>query len=79
MLNIAFCDDDRKFLSRIVPKTESIFRHYRTDVCSYTFDDGDDLIKAFSKYNPYYDVIFLDIELPGKNGKEIARELRNIN
>lgn len=76
MLNIAFCDDDREFLSIIVPETESIFRHYRTDVQSYTFDNGDDLIVSFSKYEPYYDVIFLDIDLPGKNGKEIARELR---
>ena len=76
MLNIAFCDDDRQFLSIIVPKTESVFRHYRTDVQSFTFDNGDDLILSFSKYEPYYDVIFLDIDLPSKNGKEITRELR---
>ena len=76
MLNIAFCDDDRQFLSIIVPKTESVFRHYRTDVQSFTFDNGDDLLLSFSKYEPYYDVIFLDIDLPSKNGKEIARELR---
>lgn len=44
MLNIAFCDDDRKFLSIIVPKVESVFRHYRTDVHSYIFDNGNDLM-----------------------------------
>lgn len=76
MLNIAFCDDDKQFLSIIVPKTENIFRHYRTDVQSYTFDNGNDLIISFSKYEPYYDVIFLDIELPDKDGKEVAKELR---
>lgn len=41
--------------------------------------DGLDLITSFSKYEPYYDVIFLDIELPGKNGKEIARKLRTLD
>ena len=59
-----------------MPKAESIIRHYRTNVHSYTFDNGDNLIMSFSKYEPYYDMIFLDIDLPGKNGKEIARELR---
>jgi DNA-binding LytR/AlgR family response regulator len=76
VLNIAYCDDDRQFLSIIVPKAESIFRHYRTDVHSYTFDNGNDLITSFSKYRPYYDVIFLDIDMPDMDGEKVARELR---
>lgn len=76
MLNVAFCDDDREFLSKIVPETERIFRHLRTDIHSYTFETGDDLITAFSGYQSYYDIIFLDIDMPKKDGKEVARELR---
>ncbi|XOQ42860.1 MAG: Stage 0 sporulation A-like protein [Clostridium sp.] len=76
MFNLAFCDDDKQFLSILVPEVESIFRFYKTRVRSDTFNNGKDLITAFSKYEPYYNVIFLDIELPNENGKEIARELR---
>ena len=76
MLNIAFCDDDKQFLTKIVAMTESIFRNYRTDFHTYTFNNGEDLIDSFSKYQLYFDVIFLDIEMPKKDGKEVARELR---
>ena len=79
MLNIAFCDDDKDFLSKIVPETEKIFRQLRTDIHSYAFEKGDDLISAFSHYQPYYDIIFLDIDMPKKDGKEVARELRIID
>ncbi|MDK2968354.1 MULTISPECIES: LytTR family DNA-binding domain-containing protein [Lacrimispora] len=75
-LNLAFCDDDKAFLSNITPKIENIFRRLKVEVKSYTFEKGDDLIAAFSKYQPYYDVIFLDIDMPQKDGKEIARQLR---
>lgn len=76
MLNIAFCDDDKDFLAKIAPEAEMILRHLRVETHSFTFESGDDLITAFSKYQPYYDVIFLDIEMPKKDGKEVARELR---
>ena len=75
-LNLAFCDDDKAFLSNITPKIENIFRCLKVEIKSYTFERGDDLIAAFSKYQPYYDVIFLDIDMPQKDGKEIARQLR---
>ena len=76
MLNIAFCDDDKDFLAKIAPEAENILRRLKVETHSFTFDRGDDLISAFSKYQPYYDVIFLDIEMPEKDGKEVARELR---
>lgn len=76
MLNVAFCDDDKEFLSKIVPAAEKIFKYLRIDIHSHTFNQGDELISAFSKYQPYYDVVFLDIDMPNKNGKEVAKELR---
>jgi DNA-binding LytR/AlgR family response regulator len=76
MFNVAFCDDNKEFLTKIVPEAEKIFKHFRTDICSYTFTNGSKLVSCFKKYKPYYDIIFLDIDMPVKNGKEIAKELR---
>lgn len=76
LLNLAFCDDDKAFLAKLIPEVETIFRCLKVEIQSYSFEKGDDLIAAFSKYQPYYDVIFLDIDMPQKDGKEVARELR---
>lgn len=76
LLNLAFCDDDKAFLAKIIPDVENVFRYLRVETQSYAFEKGDDLIAGFSKYQPYYDVIFLDIDMPQKDGKEVARELR---
>ena len=76
LLNLAFCDDDKAFLAKIIPEVENVFRRLRVETQSHAFEKGDDLIAAFSKYQPYYDVIFLDIEMPLKDGKEVAKELR---
>lgn len=76
MLNLALCDDDKDFLAQIAPEVETIFRHLKVETRIFTFKKGDDLIAAFSKYQPYYDIIFLDIDMPQKDGKEVAKELR---
>ncbi|SHH82411.1 two component transcriptional regulator, LytTR family [Sporobacter termitidis DSM 10068] len=76
MLHIAFCDDDTRFLKYIVPKTEKIFKQLKTDVLIHSFTNGMELVEQFRKYDPYYDVIFLDIEMPVINGKDVAQQLR---
>lgn len=37
--------------------------------------DGIDALNAFEKR--YYDIVFMDIEMPGKNGFEVTRILRD--
>lgn len=76
MLNIAFCDDDKVFLSQIKSETESILTSLRIKAKINAFSCGLDLIEKFNKYNPYYDIVFLDIDMPIFNGKDIAKELR---
>lgn len=76
LLNLAFCDDDKNFLAKITYEVENIFRSFKVQTQNFNFEKGDDLIAAFSKYQSYYDVIFLDIDMPKKDGKEVARELR---
>lgn len=72
MWKIAICDDEpyvhddiRKCLQFCASENE-----YEVDC----FLNGEELLAAFE--NNAYDLIYLDIELPGKNGIEIAKLLR---
>ena len=79
MLNIAFCDDDQVLLSRLLNEAKNIIS--KLNVCAkiYTFTDGNKLINSFQNYTPYYDIVFLDIDMPIIQGKEIARKLRLVD
>lgn len=76
MLNVGFCDDDSKFIDKIIPNVQSIFKQLKIDANFYIFTNGNTLIKSFKEYSPYCDIIFLDIDMPEINGKEVARKLR---
>jgi Response regulator of the LytR/AlgR family len=76
MLHIAFCDDDTRFLKYIVSRTEKIFKQLKMEVLIHSFTNGMELVDRFKKYDPYYDIIFLDIEMPVINGKDVAQQLR---
>ena len=45
----------------------------------YTYSDGNRLISSFSKYQPYFDIVFLDINMQTINGKDIAKKLRTFD
>jgi len=79
MLNIAFCDDDRDFLNKLTPMTKKILRGLKTNASIHIFTNAQPLIKSFEQYKPYYDIVFLDIDMPAINGKEVARKLRLID
>lgn len=79
MLNIAFCDDDSDFLERIKLETTKIFKSLNVYTSINLFTDANLLIEKFKKYNPYFDIVFLDIDMPAINGKEAARRLRLVD
>lgn len=79
MLNIAFCDDDINFLNAIIPKVKKIFESLKMNVSIHAFPNGNELIAAFGKYDLYFDIVFLDIEMPKISGKKVAEELRRID
>lgn len=71
-MKIAICDDDAVFRQQL--KTELEKYYPRLDVLIRSFLSGEDLIKSFE--SNAYDLIFLDIEMPGMDGFETARKLR---
>ena len=67
-LRIAVCDDEKK--ERASLRQLLVMELNAAHVDCYA--SGDDLLEAGEKYN----LIFLDIEMPGTSGMETARRLR---
>ena len=73
MLRIAALDDENHALERF----ESVAGDFEDIELCELFGDADDLL-AYLEQNPL-DVVFLDIEMPGKSGMQLAEELRVLN
>lgn len=72
MLRIAALDDENHALERF----ETVVGEFDDIESCKLFDDEDDLLAWISE-NPL-DVVFLDIEMPGKSGMQLAEELHEI-
>lgn len=73
MITIAVCDDSKK----MVESMEKNLKDYATDAGRelriFTFYSGEELL---SKYNCTFDILFLDIKMPGINGIATAEKIR---
>ena len=76
-MNAAICDDDIIFLKRFKAQLADIFDFYENEYKIYLYRSGEDILKAVE--NTSFDIIFLDIDMPGINGKDTARKLRKIS
>ncbi len=74
MLKIAICDDEKIVLDSILKIVQAEFdrAHIKTQI--QTFSDGLELLNKSRQDD--FDMIFLDIELEGINGIDIAKKLR---
>lgn len=67
-VNIAVCDDDKNVRELIGSK---VLKQY-PELDIVFFSSGEEVLLS----NKHIDILFLDIQMPGRNGMEIARELR---
>ncbi len=67
-LKVAICEDDTIFCEDVKKRISKIRPDYLID----TYFTGDELLLTDTKY----DMVFLDIEMPGRDGMCIAKELR---
>ena len=73
---IAIVEDQNEEAERLASYFD---RYSKENDCSFLitrFEDGDSFL---ARYQPYFDVVFMDIMMPGTNGLETARELRKID
>lgn len=75
MLNIAICDDDQIFLNKLA---DTVSRLMKEEHNIYTFTNADDLLNRIEDYSgESMDIVITDIEMPGLNGINMAKELKN--
>lgn len=67
-MKIAICDDEQKIRQVLKDRIQRIYPEAEFQFCT----TGEDLLALEDQP----DILFLDIQMPGKDGMEIARELR---
>lgn len=72
-MNIAICDDDWSAVCTIKKLVDMYMSERVIETNIYTFKSGKELLDAQIRY----DIVFLDIEMPGINGLEVHKKLKD--
>lgn len=78
-MNVAICDDDLDIVKKINEEIRNIFRDLKEEVQIYTFTSGIGLVGSVEEDYKNYDIILLDIDMPGISGLDVAKKLRDNN
>lgn len=70
-ISIAVCDDDEEFIEQLESAAEQTLDAAGSTADIYKFKDGASLLSCIKNV----ELIFLDIEMPGINGFQAAREI----
>lgn len=76
ILKIGICDDDRFALGVIRDSVINILKERKIVYEISTFDKADDMEKSVKRY--HFDLLLLDIDMPGTDGITLARELKRV-
>lgn len=77
MINIAICDDDVAITAYVEDMLFKMAKLYGVKINCEVFFDGSTLVDAL-RHSTYYDLIYLDIEMPKVNGINTAEIIRNM-
>lgn len=75
MLKVAFCDDDLSILNEITVLLDRYRVERNQEIVYAAFHSPLDLLAEIEK-GMRLDVLFLDVIMPGQNGIDVAREIR---
>lgn len=78
MFKIGICEDNKSFSAELKSIIEKKFFQHNIDCEIKCFYSGEDILDDILNSNKRYDIIFFDIELPGLNGIETARKVREL-
>ena len=76
MLNIAICDDDALILSKVEELVGVFFRTHCIEIKMQSYQLSENLTYDLQD-GLYYDLFLLDIEMPGIDGRELAKSIHN--
>ena len=77
MLKIAVCDDSRELLEKVEKYLHEYENVRNTPVTVHTYTNAVDLLDGLKKTD--YDILILDIIMPGFTGMQAAHEIRKFN
>lgn len=75
MINIAVCDDDLVFASKVETILYDISKQKLIDIAVEVFSDGSELWKHISS-GETFELLYLDIEMMKLNGIDLAKKVR---
>lgn len=75
-MKIAACDDDSVFLQELCTYFKSYTKEYNCNLEYHTFTNPLELVTQIEK-GIHYDVILLDMFMPGINGIQCAKDIRS--
>lgn len=73
MITVAICDDSKPMLESMKTCLEEYGNTINHELHIFSFESGEELL---NNYNCRYDIIFLDIKMPGMSGIEAAEKIR---
>lgn len=76
IIKIAICDDENFYIRKVKEVITSIISRYKEGYEINEFHSGEELINCYKKNGNRCDVVLLDIDMPGMNGIETAKKIR---
>lgn len=78
-MRIAVCDDNLQSRTRLEQTIKSYFVNKNYTLSKFvSFSNAEELLASLSAQN-YFDIIFLDIEMPNMDGMACAKKIRNLS
>lgn len=77
MLQIGICDDETLLLDEIKKITEDCLQQQRTFSILSAYTDGKELLYDIQD-GRHFDLLLLDIEMPGLSGMELAKQIHEL-
>lgn len=76
MINILICEDEQRYQNQLRERLIKLSFLLDIEIRTHSFSSGEALLRMYEKRDKEYELLFLDIELPGMNGLQTARCMR---